>query len=128
MKSIKPGRGPSLMGGIMGVALIFFGLLWMVVAIQIGFGFMALFGLVFVGIAIAQTVYNFKNATGENRYSAFDIVDSQEEDDPLNQRFGKASLPSRSKVSEKAAAVCPYCGERAGADFVFCKRCGKKLV
>lgn len=128
MKSIKPGRGPSLMGGIMSIAMGIFGLLWMFVTIQIGFGFMALFGLVFVGMAIAQAVYNFKNATGENRYSAFDIVDSQEEEDPLNQRFGKASLPSRSNVSEKAPAFCPYCGEKAGADFVFCKRCGKKLV
>mgnify|MGYP006386566787 FL=1 len=76
MKSIKPGRGPSMMSGVMSVAVGIFGLFWTIMAASIGGGFMALFGLVFIGIAISSAVYNFKNATSENRYSAYDIVDS----------------------------------------------------
>lgn len=30
MKSIKPGRGPSMMGVVMGIVAILFGILWIV--------------------------------------------------------------------------------------------------
>lgn len=63
MKSIKPGRGPSMMGGIASVGMGLFGLLWIFFVLRMGGGFFALFGLVFVLIAVAQAVYNFKNAT-----------------------------------------------------------------
>lgn len=48
----------------------------------------SIFGVLFVIVGIVQAVYNFKNAAGKKRYSAFDIVDGEEEPDPLNQRFG----------------------------------------
>ena len=115
-------------------------------AASIGGGFMALFGLVFIGIAISSAVYNFKNATSENRYSAYDIVDSTEETDPFNEHFGKNrtisadldhyadSTPrfsndsaSVSKTEASANAFCPYCGNEVEKDFIYCNNCGKEL-
>lgn len=73
MKSIKPGRGPSMMGGVVGIFMIGFGILWTVIAAQAS-GIFALFGVLWTCVAIGMTVYNFKNATGKNRYSAFIIA------------------------------------------------------
>lgn len=89
MKSIKPGRGPSMMGGFGALASVAFGVIWTLAAINMGAPvFFPLFGLVFIALGVGQAIYNFRNAKGENRYSAFDIVDSDEEDDPLNRRYG----------------------------------------
>lgn len=128
MKSIKPGRGPSMMGGIMSIAMGAFGLIWTVIAVSIGGGIFALFGVVFIVIAIVQAVYNFKNATSENRYSAFDITDSSEETDPLNERFGsKAQKSDKADASGNTSVFCPYCGTKVEGDYEFCNKCGKKL-
>ena len=80
MKSIKPGRGPSFMGGIASIASGLFGVFWTIMAVGLGAWFMAPFGLIFIGLDIANAVYNFKNATGANRYSAYDILDLTEAD------------------------------------------------
>ena len=64
MKSIKPGRGPSMMGGVVGIFMIGFGILWTVIAAQAS-GIFAIFGVLWTCVAIAMTVYNFKNATGK---------------------------------------------------------------
>ena len=130
MKSIKPGRGPSMMGGIGSVAAVIFGLIWIFAAASAGAPFFfPLFGLVFIGVGIANAVYSFKNASGDNRYSAFDIVDSDEEPDPLNARFGSRSDPEPgARTGEPGKfAYCPYCGARLGEGFAFCGKCGKAL-
>lgn len=121
MKSIKPGRGPSMMGGIIGIFMIGFGILWTVFASQVSPIF-ALFGVLWTGIAIAQTVYNFKNAKSKNRYSAYDITDDEEEPDPLNERFGHHQT-----LDETDSEFCPYCGAKADGDYLYCNKCGKKL-
>ena len=74
-----------------------------------------------------MAVYHFKNATGKNRYSSFDIVDSEEEPDPLNVRYGS---DPQEKASEKAdaPAFCPYCGNDLKEDHIYCDRCGKKVA
>ena len=126
MKSVKPGRGPSMMGGIACIGVAIFGILWTFGAASIGAGPFALFGLVFVGIAIANAIYSFKNATSENRYSEFDIVDEHEEPDPLNVRYGAQHDQSDVQPRE-SDSFCPYCGEPAAADFRFCAKCGKQL-
>lgn len=125
MKHIKPGRGPSMMSGVVGIFMIGFGIIWTVIAAQAS-GIFALFGVLWTCIAIAITVYNFKNATGKNRYSAYDITDSNEEPDPFNQRFGNAqeATPKQNDVDNK---FCPYCGTAVQGDFEFCNNCGKKL-
>ncbi len=140
MKSIKPGRGPSMMGAIVGVAVAIFGILWTVGAANMTSEanmmfhsdpvgdtmslIFPLFGVVFVVIAVVGVVYNFKNATGKNRYSEYDIVDGDEEPDPLNMRFADEDYED---AAEEEGSFCPYCGNKIEGDYVYCNRCGKKL-
>lgn len=127
MKSVKPGRGPSMMSGVGSVAAIVFGVIWTLAAVAMGAPFFfPLFGVVFIGIGVAQAVYHFRNATGENRYSSFDIVDDGEEPDPLEQRFGAQRI-QQPQESPCDAGFCPYCGARAAAGYEYCRKCGKKL-
>ena len=127
MKSVKPGRGPSAMGAAGSVIAVIFGIFWTITAASMGApGFFPLFGVLFVIMGIVQAVYNFKNATGENRYSSFDIVEDGEEPDPLDQRFGNA--PRNVAQSDSGDfRFCPYCGAKLGAEFAYCGKCGKKL-
>ncbi len=126
MKSIKPGRGPSFMGGIMSILMGLFGVVWTVLALGMGGGIFALFGVIFVVVAVVQAVYNFRNATSKNRYSAFDITDNGEEPDPLNERFGSPQSGERNQDGVHSK-FCPYCGTSVGKDYEFCDNCGKKL-
>ena len=57
MKSIKPGRGPSMMGGFMGIVVALFGVFWTIIAVSMGAGLMGIFGIIFVVVAIVQAVY-----------------------------------------------------------------------
>ena len=131
MKSIKPGRGPSMMGGVSSIFAALFGVFWTITAVSMGAFIMVPFGLLFIGIAVFQAVYNFKNDTGENRYSSFDIVDEDEEIDPLNEKYG-AKKTSGMQSSENMSfdidsEYCPYCGIKVSKEFEFCPKCGKKL-
>lgn len=125
MKSIKSGRGPSMMGGFVGIFMIGFGILWTVIAAQAS-GIFALFGVLWTFVAIGMTIYNFKNATGKNRYSAYDITDENEEPDPLNQCFGNPQTNTQ-KNDDVDNKFCPYCGTPVAGDFEYCNNCGKKL-
>ena len=129
MKSIKPGRGPSMMGGIMSIVVGLFGVVWTIIAASMGGGFMAIFGILFILVAIIQAIYKFKNATSENRYSEFDITDETEECDPLNDRFGRQFGPELKidNKSQRESHFCPYCGTAVDYQFKFCNHCGKKL-
>lgn len=130
MKSVKPGRGPSAMSAVGSVIAIIFGIIWTVMASQMGAPiFFPLFGVLFIIMGIAQAVYNIKNAVGKNRFSSFDITDSNEEPDPLNQRFygvSEQEAPSQMMTADDVK-FCPYCGTKVDEDFKFCKKCGKKL-
>ena len=114
-----------MLSGIVGVFMIGFGILWTVMAAQAS-GIFAAFGILWTGIAVIITVYNFKNATSKNRYSDFDITDSAEEPDPLNERFGNIHNTAREK-NDKDNKFCPYCGTAVEDDFAYCNNCGKKL-
>ena len=131
MKSIKPGRGPSLMGGIISIVMGIFGVFWTILTISAGVWFMGIFGVLFIIIAVTQAIFNFKNATSKNRYSSFDIVDSQQEPDPLNKYFGGAASDSFDSCSTSTGtgknSFCPYCGAVTKEDHIFCSSCGKKL-
>ncbi len=146
MKSIKPGRGPSFKGGLMSVLVALFGVFWIIAACAMGGWFMAPFGLIFVAVSVIEAVYNFKNATRENRYSEFDITDGTEEPDPLNVRFGGgnanidadidcrshstgtvANINNKNKNNDKTNNFCPYCGNAVEGDYAYCNNCGKKL-
>lgn len=125
MKSIKPGRGPSMFSGVMSIIVGLFGVFWTIMAL--GAGPFALFGLIFIGVAIYSAIYNFKNATSKNRYSAYDIVDSHEEPDPFQERFGHPTPNPRSDSTTCEAAYCPYCGIKVEEKYEYCPKCGKKL-
>ena len=142
MKSIKPGRGPSAMGLMGSIFGIVFAIFWTIMAVSMGAPwFFCMFGVMFVIMAIATAIYNYKNVTGKNRYSEFDIGDEHEESDPFNDRFGfghedrYADEPGRYDMSDRFGRAdsagesnfCPYCGAPAGPEFEFCNKCGKKL-
>ena len=126
MKSIKPGRGPSFISGVGCIFAACFGIVWTIIALSMGAGPFALFGVFFVIYGVFLAVYNFKNATQKNRYSMYDITDHGEEADPLNERFGDTEQDHSPVVSEDAR-FCPYCGKPAQADFRFCNYCGSEL-
>lgn len=126
MKSVKPGRGPSLMGAFAAMIVAVFGFFWTFLCLKMlppEFRFMCVFGVLFVIMAIAIAVYNFKNAKNPNRYSAFDIVDDGEEPDSLQIRFGKTTK----KTPGRHTGFCPYCGGAVDRAFGFCPHCGKPL-
>lgn len=144
MKSIKPGRGPSAMGGIGSIFAALFGVIWTMVAVSMGAPwFFALFGIMFIIMALVQAAYNLKNATSEERFSAFDIVDSSEERDPAEQLIMKRkdqesrdpAGPDRSREEdisgirhpEVQRRFCPYCGAAAAPDYRYCSSCGREL-
>ena len=111
MKSIKPGRGPSKFNVFASICVALFGVFWCILAFSMGAVFMVPFGIIFVVLAIGQAIYSYHNATSEDRYSIVDIVDEDEESDPLN-------------IEKK---YCPYCGTKVNNDYEYCPKCGKKL-
>jgi len=139
MKSIKPGRGPSMMGGVAAIAAVFLGIIWIAAASDVSSSFSGgaspetmgslfpLFGIVFVAIAIAMAVYHFKNAGNKNRFSEFDITEEDEEPDPLNLRFGKNEQAETGNSPSEAPSFCPYCGNNLEKGHIYCNRCGKKM-
>lgn len=119
MKSIKPGRGPSAMSAVGEVCAAIFGVLWTILASQSGAPpVFCLFGVLFILVAVGSAIYNFMNATKKNRFSVADIVDDQEEPDPLNRRFGPEGQQPR---------FCRQCGGRLPADAKFCPGCGTRV-
>lgn len=135
MYSVKPGRGPSLMGGVAGIAVAVGGVIWTVFAMSIGAPpFFALFGLLFVGVAIAGVVYNLYNATSPDRMSTFDVTTDDEEGDLIARALGHGGPTpeapqdgSREGPRKFPGEHCPYCGAKAGPDFDFCPKCGRDI-
>jgi len=114
------------MGGVMGIAGALFGVFWTVMAIAGGAWFMAPFGLIFIGVAVFNAIYNFKNATGKNRYSQYDITDENEELDPWDERFGRNNTDKQTG-STVNGRYCPYCGTKNEDDYKYCTDCGREL-
>ena len=132
MRHIKPGRGPSAMGAVSSAVAVIFGIFWTITAASMGApGFFPLFGVLFIIIGIIQVIYNLKNATGKNRFSQFDITDSNEEPDPLNkmirERENEPSEFSDIDKTNTSSNFCPYCGSEITEEYIFCKNCGKKI-
>ena len=131
MKSIKPGRAPSAQAFLGSIFAIVFSIFWTITAVKNGAPIMFLvFGVGFTIMAVVQAVFHFVNTTGKNRFSQMDITEENEETDPWNEHFSKADeahLDNESQSGHDGARFCPYCGEKAEADFEYCKRCGKKI-
>ena len=137
--SVKPGRATAAQGVIGGVFGMIFGVIWTVAAVSMGAPwFFGLFGIFFVVMIGVSTFVNYKNVTGDNRFSEYDIVDINDEPDPWDKKFrgGEEEYRLREDCGhvhmtgadcEGKTRFCPYCGTAAKQDFEFCKNCGKKL-
>lgn len=115
MRSIKPGRGPSLIGGILAGFVALAGLGGIITAFSLGAPWFS--GLLCIGLTIAAlciAVYHIRNAVSNHRISAFDVVESREEPDPLKQRFG-------------APRYCRQCGVSLPGDANFCSGRGVRI-
>lgn len=88
------------MGGFISIVMGLFGVIWIFLVSSMGGGFFALFGVIFVIIAIVQAIYHFKNATSKNRFSTFDITDGNEEPDPLNEYYNSNNSTERQNTCE----------------------------
>ncbi|NLN14704.1 MAG: zinc-ribbon domain-containing protein [Tissierellia bacterium] len=132
MRSIKPGRGPSKISMVGGIAAALFGIFWCILAVSMGAWFMVPFGIIFVGMAIYNAIYHHHNVTSEDRYSIVDIVDEKEEPDPLNEEYGRKLSRDQSTYNtynhtERNISYCPYCGSSVDSTYKFCPECGHKL-
>ena len=138
MYSLKPGRGPSLAGVVVGVVVFVFGIIWTSAALSMGAPpFFVLFGIVFVLMAIGGVIYNFYNATQKNRMSTFDVTTGTEEVDPIAKAFGHGPQTSSDRPDQAQSRngrprkfegdFCPFCGAKAKPDFDYCPKCGKDI-
>lgn len=132
--SVKPGRGPSLMGGVSSLAAAGFGVLWTVFAANMGAPWpFTGFGIIFIFLSLAGAAYHFFNVGSRNRMSSFDIATPGEERDPISHALGyeKELRPgSHNQPSGKRKIpgdFCPYCGQKVEAHFDFCPQCGKDI-
>ena len=117
----------GMVGSIIGA---FFGVFWTVMAAQSGApGIFVAFGVVFILLAVAGGIYNLVNATGQNRFSEFDIVQSSAEPDPFAPRRAHPSDPATTANLEALAdgRFCPFCGAALSAEFNYCPKCGKAI-
>lgn len=124
MKSIKPGRAPSLLSGVIGIIMVLFGIFWTVMASNFG-GIMMVFGILWTLVALVITIFNIKNGTAKKRYSMYDITDDKEEADPLNERFKEKKDDVKDDGDDNK--YCPYCGAKVEETYEYCNKCGKKL-
>ena len=137
MHGVKPGRGPSLIGGIGGIIFIILGVAMFATAASKGAPSLFLF---FLGgillVALIGTIYSFWAATTKNRPSTFDITHDDEEIDPIARALGhgpKADSASQQEPQEErkprrfAGDFCPFCGKKIEGDFDFCPHCGKDI-
>ena len=139
MKSIKGGREPSIVGAIAGFGVALAGIVFTIFSVSSinssSFGdnsgaaiLFAVFGIVFVIIALSGAIHSLHNATAKNRPSILDITDGDEEPDPLNEYFHREyDMESTDSPAAKGGMYCPYCGKPVQADFAFCSHCGKEL-
>ena len=81
--SVKRGRVRSAQSVAGGIFAMVFGVIWTVGAASIGAPwFFSLFGLLFIASAGYNTYIAYKNTTGDNRFSEFDVVEMDSEPDP----------------------------------------------
>lgn len=126
MKSVKPGRAPSAMGVWGAAVAVVIGIFWTVMASSMGApAIFPVFGVLFIITGIITGLYNYRNATGKNRYSSYDITEDGEEIDPLNARFGNENADHAE--TPRQTAFCPTCGAPVESGDAFCRSCGKKL-
>lgn len=135
MKSIKPGRGPSGMSFMGAVFAVVFGIFWTVLAAAMTSGtgligiIFPLFGVIFIIQGVINAAYHYKNATGKNRFSTFDITADGEEGDPADswvKREIEEERGGQAPRQDASGGFCPWCGTALKGDFRFCPGCGRE--
>lgn len=143
--SVKPGRGPSLMGAVGGVVSIFALLIILSLIAKSGAPkeFLMFGGLMLV-MAVIGVIYNLVNATTKNRMSHLDITTPDEESDLIARAMGHDQSRKKSsdwrvtqerKIPENEnkpkrkfeGGFCPFCGQPLEENFDFCPGCGKDI-
>ncbi|MHB8061465.1 MAG: hypothetical protein ACYDG2_02345 [Ruminiclostridium sp.] len=85
-----------------------------------------MFGVLFIILGVLQAIYNYKNATGKDRYSFVDITDSKEESDPSDEWIkNKVKEEVQEDKHNDIVRFCPYCGIQLESDYISCAKCGK---
>ncbi len=114
------------MNGIGALAAVLFGIVWTIGVVRAGAPLIfPIFGILFVILGVVQMMYHYKNATGKNRYSLFDIT--EDERDPLEERFGESRVVDHKPDQSDADGFCPYCGKGVEGSYEYCPKCGRKL-
>ena len=128
MKSIKPGRGPSLLSGIatlIGIAVI---ICFAAMAIKMRQTFFLIIAGFILLVYICFTIYHFSNAIKKNRHSILYIEDDRESNSsPSAEPKEPSALLNGKPIDGVAPRYCPYCGKDTESDFLYCKFCGRKL-
>ncbi len=128
MYSVKPGRGPSLIGAILSLIIgVPFVLFWIGGAHKAGApGFFVFFGVIMLVAIVITALLGLYNATARDRISEFDVTTNTEENDPFDSLAPPPPPPAHAQAAQASAKrFCPYCGESLAQDFRFCPGCGK---
>ncbi len=124
----------SFIGSIFSVI---FGIFWTILAASMTSGagifgiVFPLFGVIFVIMGIIQAAYHYKNATGKNRFSTFDITSQGEEGDPAT-RWVKGGEPWEAPKERPNSGdrYCMWCGDDLSQHpqgIAFCPKCGREI-
>ncbi len=92
------------------VGLIFvslFGLAWCGVAIAMGAGFMAPFGLLFAGFAAYMAYESYQRMNDNIANSVINLI--------------------KGKGEKESSSYCPYCGFELDDEYAYCPKCGKRI-
>lgn len=131
MYSVKPGRGPSLMGGIASLVIMILGLCFAGEFLNTNPPPpVKAFFVVWVLFGISGAIGGFYNAFAKNRFSEHDITKPQTEPDPIAKALGfeqSANVPTQGNIPPTGINYCPFCGTRVSPDYVCCPVCGKNL-
>lgn len=100
---------------LMYVFVIAFGMFWTIMARSIGAPIW-FFGILFVAIGVASMVSVMRGSRRRTNAPA------QVSSGPVQGQdfYGDGRM--------SGAEYCPYCGARAGLDFEYCKKCGRKIA
>lgn len=152
MYSVKPGRGPSLLGTVVTAGMAVFGVIFLVGS-NAAMSHVADVGgmsgpppafrliwtagcILFILVALAMSVYNFVNFKNKNRMSVIDITTGQEESDLIADMLGHTApgAPTDARQADGAGKPrrfegrhCPFCGVEVRDEFDFCPNCGKDI-
>ena len=111
----KERKAAKSMGIASSVFAVIFGIIWCLLALSMGAGFMLIFGIPFVGFALYRLGVMLK-LSGEDTSG----TTPKKETDPWDR-------PQTSAAGPAGGDFCPYCGFQLQSGFEFCPKCGRRL-